>query len=91
MTTMPTYYLIASAAGVDALIAAETALADAGLVVTSFADYLTYERAIPALLDADAVGLVDGWESSPGARSQAELAAAFGKTVLEVSDLLALV
>ncbi|EGD45333.1 hypothetical protein NBCG_00327 [Nocardioidaceae bacterium Broad-1] len=86
MTTTPTYYLIASAAGVDNLLDAMAALEAVGIATASFVDY---ETSIPALLDADAVVLVDGWESSPGARSQAELATAFGKTVLAVSDLLA--
>ena len=87
MSPIETVYLIASAACVDALILAEAAIASAGYTATSFADFGSYEGATPALLTSAAVVLVDGWESSPGARSQADLAAAFGKPVLSISDL----
>lgn len=90
MSPIEAVYLIGSALSVEALFAAAAALLDAGIIATSPAEFATLSEAASALLSADAVVMIDGWESSPGAHVEVTLAAALGKPVLSISDLLPL-
>lgn len=90
MSPIETVYLIASAASVDTLLAAVATLSDAGYLATSSADYSTLAGIAPAIMAADAIVTVAGWESSPGAAVEVSIASAIGKPVLTLSDLLPL-
>lgn len=86
-------YLIASPEGVDALIDALDALdalSGAGYNVPSPADYPNMAAMCTGLVDSDAVVMIDGWETCPGAHVEISLATALGKPVLSLSDLLPL-
>lgn len=88
MSLIESVYLIASAAGVDALVSAVAALSDVGIHASSSADYSTPAGIFSAIAASHVVVHIDGWESSPGAVAEAGIAAALGKPVLPLADLL---
>lgn len=88
MSTFETLYLIASAAGVDAVLEAMAGLSAAGYLVESSANYRSPAAVLAAIGSADAVVMIDGWEVSPGARAEATFSAALGKPRLGLQDLL---
>lgn len=90
MSLIETVYLIASPINVDALLVAVDVLTVAGYVAPSPADYPDMAAMCNALVEADAVVLVDGWETCPAAQVEVSIAAALGKPVLTMPDLLPL-
>lgn len=88
MSPIETVYLIASAEGVDAVLDVTDVLTGAGFVAPTPDECGSMSAMCEALIDADAVVTVDGWESSAGAHVEVSLASALGKPVLNLADLI---